>query len=297
MHDDPEVRDDVLVPTRRQPPTVRMRRLAAELRRLRDAAGLSQEDVTNQTGVNVATLYRIETGRTKPQLRTLNALLDTYGVTGPSRDALTLLQRDAGKRGWLNTADSGLPEQYTAYINFEAEAREILNFEATFIPGLLQTPDYARQVIAGVLPAATDDDIQRRVDARLKRQELLGTPDAPQLWAVIDEAALHRRVGGTAVMRDQLRHLATQARNPHITIQVIPFKAGAHPGMPGSFIILRFGMIAPDIVYIDSMGGDLFLEEEAELIRHNMVFEHLRAVALSPSDTVTLLTSLGEDHD
>ncbi|MEV4288870.1 helix-turn-helix transcriptional regulator [Nonomuraea bangladeshensis] len=274
-----------------------MRRLAAELRRLREAAGLSQEDVANQTGVNVATLYRIETGRAKPQPRTLNALLDTYGVTGPDREALILLQKDAGKRGWLDTSDSGLTEQYTAYINFEAEAREILNFETTFIPGLLQTPDYAREVIAGVLPTATEDDIQRRVDARLKRQELLSARDAPQLWAVIDEAALHRRVGGALVMRDQLRHLVAQARNPHITIQVIPFKAGAHPGMPGSFIILRFGKIAPDIVYIDSMGGDLFLEEEAELTRHNMVFEHLRAIALSPSDAVTLLTSLSEDQD
>lgn len=297
MRGDPHMRDDVHVPTRRQPPTVRMRRLAVELRRLRDLAGLSQEDVTGQTGVNVATLYRIETGRTKPQLRTLNALLDAYGVTGSNREALILLQKDAGKRGWLNTSDSGLPEQYTAYINFEAEAREILNYETIFIPGLLQTADYAREVIAGVLPTATGDDIQRRVDARLKRQELLTAPDSPQLWAVIDEAALHRRVGNSSIMRDQLLHLATQARTPHVTIQVVPFKAGAHPGMPGSFIILRFGPIAPDIVYIDSMGGDLFLEEEAELIRHNMVFEHLRAIALSPSDTAALLTSLAEDHD
>ncbi|TMR99778.1 helix-turn-helix domain-containing protein [Nonomuraea basaltis] len=274
-----------------------MRRLAAELRRLREAAGLSQEDVTAQTGVNVATLYRIETGRTKPQLRTLQALLTAYGVTGADRDALVLLQKDAGKRGWLHTSDSDLTEQYTAYINFEAEAREILNFETIFVPGLLQTPDYAREVISGVLPTATEEQVQRRVDARLNRQLLLTVPDSPHLWAVIDEAALHRRVGGPSVMRDQLRHLATQARNPQITIQVVPFKAGAHPGMPGSFIILRFGAIGPDIVYIDSMGGDLFLEEEAELIRHNMVFEHLRAVALSPSDTAALLTSLSEDLD
>ncbi|MFI6736314.1 helix-turn-helix domain-containing protein [Nonomuraea sp. NPDC050451] len=297
MQDEPYMRDDVQVPHRRQPPTVRMRRLAAELRRLRETAGLSQEDVTAQTGVNVATLYRIETGRTKPQPRTLHALLTAYGVTDRDRDALVHLQKDAGKRGWLHPSDSGLPEQYTAYINFEAEAREILNFETIFVPGLLQTAHYAREVISGVLPTATDDQVQRRVDARLKRQLLLTAPDSPRLWAVIDEAALHRRVGGPTVMRDQLRHLAAQARNPQITIQVVPFKAGAHPGMPGSFIILRFGVIAPDIVYIDSMGGDLFLEEEAELIRHNMVFEHLRAVALSPSDTATLLKALSEDQD
>ncbi|MEW1846601.1 helix-turn-helix transcriptional regulator [Nonomuraea angiospora] len=297
MQDEPRMRDDVSVPIKRQPPTVRMRQLAAVLRHLREGAGLSQEDVAKDTKVNVATLYRIETGRTKPQPRTLATLLDAYGVTGSKREELILLLKDAGKRGWLNPSDSGLPEQYTAYINFEAEAREILNFETIFIPGLLQTPDYARAVIAGVLPTATEEEVQRRVDARLNRQQLLIGPDGPRLWVVIDESALRRLVGGSAVMRDQLRHLADQARVPHITIQVVPFKAGAHPGMPGSFVILRFGPIAPDIVYIDSMGGDLFLEEEAELIRHNMVFEHLRADALSPSDTAALLTSLSEDPD
>ncbi|MGP3920971.1 helix-turn-helix domain-containing protein [Nonomuraea sp. 10N515B] len=296
MQDVLGMRDDAFVPTRRQPPTVRMRRLAAELLRLRRAAGLSQEDVAERTDVNVATLYRIETGKTKPQLRTLNALLDAYGVPRPDRDELTALQKDAGKRGLLNVPDSDLPEQYTIYINFEAEAREILNFETIFIPGLLQTSDYARAVISGVLQTATDDDVQLRVDARMQRQHLLTKEDGPRLWAVIDEAALHRLVGGPSVMQAQLCHLADQARNPRITIQVVPFSAGAHPGMPGSFIILRFDPIDPDIVYIDSMGGDLFLEQEAELIRHSMAFEHLRAVALSPADTAALLRSLCEDH-
>jgi transcriptional regulator with XRE-family HTH domain len=297
MQDDPQMRDDVLVPTRRQPPTVRMRRLAAELLRLRRAAGLSQEEVAAQTDINVATLYRLETGRAKPQLRTLNALLDAYGVSGSRRAALASLQKEAGKRGWLHTYDSELPELYTAYISFEQEARQILNYESLFIPGLLQTEDYARAVISGVLPSANEEEVERRVVARMQRQSLLTAKDSPQLWAVIDEAALHRLVGGPAAMRKQVFHLAEQARNSRITIQVVPFAAGAHPGMPGSFIILRFSQIDPDIVYIDSMAGDLFLEEEPELIRHNMVFEHLRAVALSPSDTAALLASLCEDQE
>jgi transcriptional regulator with XRE-family HTH domain len=276
------MRDDVHVPQRRQPPTIRMRQLAYELRRLRERAGLSQEDVSTETHVNVASIYRIETGQTRPQLRTLHTLLTAYGADETQRAEILALHKGAAKRGTLLAPDSSLREQYTSYINFEAEALEILNYETILVPGLL--------------PGATEDDRQARVDARLQRQQLLTSSDSPQLWVVIDEAALHRSVGGPAVMREQLLHLAKQARNPRITLQVIRFQSGAHPGMPGSFVILRFGPIAADIVYIDSMGGDLFLEEEAELTRHNMVFEHLRAVALSPSDTTALLTSLSDSH-
>ncbi|MEU8394922.1 helix-turn-helix transcriptional regulator [Nonomuraea sp. NPDC048892] len=291
------MRHDEQVPPRRQPPSARLRTLAAALRRYRANAGLSQEDVAAETSVNVTTLYRIETGRTKPQARTLKALLAAYQVPPTERATLLDLLKHASKKSWLNT-DTDLPEQYTAYINFEEEAREILNAETIFVPGLLQTRDYATAVITGVLPFATAEEVQERVDARMTRQRLLAaspSSSSPHFWAVIDEAALHRRVGGTAVMRDQLRHLADQARQPNITLQVVPFDAGAHPGMPGSFVILRFGALAPDIVYIDSMGGDLFLEEEEELARHNMVFEHLRAVALAPQETITLLTTLSED--
>ncbi|MEU1393736.1 MULTISPECIES: helix-turn-helix transcriptional regulator [unclassified Nonomuraea] len=292
------MRDDDEVPTRRQgPPTIRMRRLAAQLRRLRQAAGLSQEEAAQLTAVNVATLYRLETGRAKPQPRTLIALCDAYGVSSAERETLRALARDAGKKGLLHD-DSELPEQYMTYINFEAEAVQILNFENAFIPGLLQTSAYAQAVIRGVLPDSSDEEVQTRVEARLKRQALLSSPDRPHFWSVIDEAALHRAVGGPQVMREQLLHLAEQSQRPGIALQVIPFKAGAHPAMPGPFVILRFGPNDPDIVYIDSSAGDLLLEDEAELTRHTMVFEHCRAVALSPDDTTALLTSLAHrEHD
>ncbi|WP_343949443.1 helix-turn-helix transcriptional regulator [Nonomuraea longicatena] len=284
--------------TKRPTPTLRMRRLAAELLRLRREAGLSQEEVAARTDINVATLYRIESAKAKPQLRTLNTLLDTYEVEAGRRADLVALQKEAGKRGWLHAYDSELPGQLTAFIGFEQEAREILNYESLFVPGMLQTEDYARAVIAGVLPGATGGEVETRVAARMRRQDLLTTPDRPKLWAVIDEAALHRLVGGPSVRRAQLAHLRDCADSPHVTVQVVPFSAGAHPGMPGSFIILRFGPQDPDVVYIDSMAGDLFLEEETDLIRHNMMFEHLRAVALSPSDTLALLASLiNEDHE
>jgi transcriptional regulator with XRE-family HTH domain len=275
-----------------------MRRLAAELLRLRRAAGLSQEDVAERTDISVVTLYRIESAKTKPQRRTLTTLLDVYGVEGSRRSDLVALQKEAGKRGWLHAYSPDLPEPYSTYIGFEQEARQILSYESLFIPGILQTEDYARAVIPGGWPGATTNEVETHVAARMRRQDLLTTPDRPNLWAIIDEAALHRLVGGPNVMQAQLAHLIDCAHSPHTTIQVIPFSAGAHSGMRGSFIILRFGPQDPDVVYIDSMAGDLFLDEEADLITYNMTFEHLRAVALSPSDTLTLLAALiNEDHE
>ncbi|MEU8204102.1 helix-turn-helix transcriptional regulator [Streptosporangium sp. NPDC049046] len=281
---------------KRQPPTVRLRRLAAELRRLREEAGLTQAEVTEKTDLNLATLYRIETAKTKPQLRTLNALLDLYNATGSRRADLVALQKEAKQRGWLHSFEASLPDQYTALIGLEAEAEQAINYESLFIPGLLQTEDYIRAMIRGVRPAATDEEIENRVSARLQRQALL-EGDAPlHLWAILDEAALLRQVGGVSVMRAQLKHLAQQARRPHITVQVIPFSAGAHPGMPGSFIALKFAEDDFDVVYIDSMAGDLFLEKESDIEMYNHMCQHLRAIALSPADTAALLASLSEDH-
>ncbi len=282
--------------SKRQPPTVRLRRLASELRRLRQAAGLSQEDVAEKTKVNIVTLYRIETAQAKPQLRTLIALLDIYGVTGDTHADLLSLQKEAKQRGWLNDLEANLLGQYSAYIGLESEARQAINYESLFVPGLLQTEDYARAVIRGVRPTAPDDENENRVTARMQRQLLLEGDKPLRLWAILDQAALCREVGSDAVMRDQLTHLIQQAQRPHITVQIIPFSAGAHPGMPGSFIVLKFGPDDPDVIHIDSMAGDLFLEKETDIRRYNQMCEHLRAIALSPADTVALLTSLHRDH-
>ncbi|MFF5210857.1 helix-turn-helix domain-containing protein [Streptosporangium sp. NPDC000396] len=282
--------------SRRQPPTVRLRRLAAELRHLRQDAGLSQDDVAEKTGVNIVTLYRIETAKTKPQLRTLIALLDAYGVTGSRRADLMALQKEAKQRGWLQSFDANLPDQYTALISLEAEAQQAINYESLFIPGLLQTEDYARAVIRGVLPTAAEAEVENFVTARMQRQALLENETPLRLWAIMDQAALCRTVGSDAVMRDQLSHLIQQAQRPHITVQVIPFSAGAHPGMPGSFIVLKFPADDPDVIYIDSMAGDLFIEKETDIQRYNDICEHLRAIALSPTDTTALIASLREDH-
>lgn len=278
-------------------PTVRLRRLASELRQLRKAADLTREAISERTGINEATLYRIETARTRPQGRTLTSLLDVYEVTDPKRTELMTLLKQSAHRGWLHTFSSDLPERYASYIEFEAEAREVLNYECLFIPGLLQTERYARAAIGGALPECTRDEIESRVDARIRRQAAL-TKDQPlKLWAIVDEAAIRRVVGGREVMAEQLDHLAAITELPTVHLQVIPFDAGAHPGMPGSFVVMNFAeAIGPAIVYIDSQAGDLFLEEEADIARYNLVFTHLRAGALSPSASAELIAAAAQDQ-
>lgn len=276
---------------RRQPPTVRLRRLAAELRRLRTEADLTREEVSEQTSINPATLYRIETARVRPQRRTLMAMLDTYGITDEDqRSELIALSQQATQLGWLQTYESELPELYTTYISFEAEARSVHNYESLFVPGLLQTEDYARAVIRGVLPFASDAEVQTRVEARLQRQESLHKSDPLRVWAIIDEAVLHRLAGGPQVMVDQFDALVKASSQPNITLQVIPFTSGAHAGMPGSFVVMDFPDPAdPALVYIDSMAGDLFLEREADVRRYATTFEHLRATALDPTSSIKLI--------
>src|SRR5271165_2048290 len=186
-----------IVPTKRaKPPTVRLRRLAAELRRLRSAAQLSRENVEEQTGINEGTLYRLETARARPQRRTLMTLLDLYGADDPLRSDLLAIAQGADNQGWLRPYHSELPEEYAAYISFEAEARAVRNYESLFIPGLLQTEGYARAVITGTLPMASETEVEQRVQARMERQELLRGDNPLELWAILDEAAIRRMVGG-----------------------------------------------------------------------------------------------------
>jgi transcriptional regulator with XRE-family HTH domain len=269
--------------------------LAAELRRLRADAGLSREQVEEQTGVNEGTLYRIETARARPQRRTLIALLDLYSVGDPMRTDLIELSRSADGQGWSRPYQWQLPGEYAVYISFEAEARAEHNYESLFIPGLLQTPEYSRAMSQGVLPAATEPEIDERVQARIERQKLLDGSEPLQLWAVVDEAAVRRVVGGRKVMAAQLDHVLAMMKRPNVTVQVIPFDAGAHPGMPGSFIFLEFRDEGdPELVYVDAQAGDMFLESEGDLRRYRTMFDHLRASALSPARSADLITSVKE---
>jgi transcriptional regulator with XRE-family HTH domain len=284
------------MPARRPTPTLRLRRLAAELRRLRTAAGLTREEVTERTGINEATLYRIETAKARPQTRTLTALLELYRVVEADRAELLALSRQSAEQSWLQSFPTELPEPYPTYISFEGEARSLLNYECLFIPGLLQTEQYARAALQRGMPTGTKDEIQRLVEARMARQAVL-TRDPPlRLWAIVDEAALHRPVGGREVMGVQLERLAEAAELPQVTLQAIPYEIGGHPGMAGSFVILQFGeAAASDVVYIESQAGDLFLESETDLSRFSAIFEHLRALALPPEASVSLISRIVQE--
>jgi transcriptional regulator with XRE-family HTH domain len=260
---------------------------------LRALSGLTRETVVERTGINAATLYRIEHGRVRPQTRTLRTLLDLYGVDQDQQAELVSLLRDARQRGWLHAYQSELPEHYTTYIGFEGEAHSVWNYESLFVPGLLQTEDYARAVIRGGLPHASRDEVERRVEVRMERQAVLRNDNPLNLWSIVDEAALRRQVGGAAVMQAQLRYLMEVSELPHVTLQVIPFDVGAHAGMPGSFVFMQFAEATiPDVIYIDSMAGELFLEEEGDVRRYRLIFEHLRAVAASPDASRSLIAPL-----
>lgn len=280
---------------RRSAPSVRLRRLAAHLRELRETAGLTQEEVSERTGKDRSTLYRLETAQQRPQRSTLIQLLDLYGVQEPRRSELLEVLREVGQRGWMRPYRSELPESYSDLIGFEDEAQSISNYQSLFIPGLLQTEAYARAQLHGTWPSASDQDVENRVSARMERQAVLVKDNKPKFWAIIDEAALRRLVGGRDVMRGQIERLLEARSQPNVTIQVIPFEVGAHSGMDGSFVILDFPADDPSIVYIESAAGGLFLEEDAEIRRYILMFEHLRAAALGLDATVDLLSAIAAE--
>jgi transcriptional regulator with XRE-family HTH domain len=255
------------------------------------AAGLSQEAVAERTGFDKSSMYRIERALNKPQRRTVTTLLDLYGVTdeGQRGDLLALL-KDAGKQNWFQAYEEYLSEQYQTYIGFEGEASALSNYESLFVPGLLQTEDYARAVIRGVAPALADDEVDQRVQVRMQRQRVLNQAEPIKLWAIVDEAVTLRQVGGEAVTRAQMQHLVDVVKAPHVTLQVVPFDAGAHPGMPGSFVVMEFPDPSdPALVYTDSMAGDVFLEKDTDVQRYRSTFQQLAAQALSPAETQKIL--------
>jgi len=211
-----------------------------ELQRRREATGMSREEVARQLEWSTSTIFRIETGRSRPQPGNVRTLLELYGVTGAERDGLIQLTREARQPGWWHSFRDVLPNPYEVYIGLEAGAASIRNFEPVVVPGLLQTADYAQEIFRNGPRELEREDVERRVDVRLARQEILGREDRPRLWAVIDEAVIHRVVGSVSVMRGQLRHLVESAQKGKTTIQVVPYRAGAHAGTIGAFVILDF---------------------------------------------------------
>ncbi len=273
-----------------QNPTLRARRLALELLRRREAAGLTREEVARQLEWSTSTIFRIETGRSHPQPGNVRVLLELYGVTGPERDGLIRLSREARQPGWWHSFRDILPNPYEVYIGLEAGAASIRNFEPVVIPGLLQTEDYARQTLRNGPGELDREDVERLVQVRMERQRILGREDRPRLWAVLDEAIIRRVVGGPEVMREQLRHLIDCAEQGKTTLQVVPFGAGAHAGTTGPFVILEFPEPTdPDVVYVETLAGDIYLEAPTDVDRYTLAFARLLAAALHPDDSVRLV--------
>ena len=275
----------------RRPPSVRARQLAAELRRLRDAARLTGEEVAGQLGWSPSKVSRIETGQTSPGAADLRRMLDIYEVTGTQRDRLERLAQSSDQRGWWDAYTDTLAPEYTALIALEAESESVRWYAPMMVPGLLQTERYAREVIRSGLLIAPPGEVERRVQVKMTRQRVLTRDDPLQMAVVIDEASILRTIGGPQVMREQLGHMTAMAARPNITVQVLPLDAGAHPALNGEFTILTFpDLVAPDVVYLENMASDLYVESEAEVYRYGLAFDRLRELALSPEESAELIT-------
>jgi transcriptional regulator with XRE-family HTH domain len=274
-------------------PAVRRRQLMTELKRLREKTGMTQEDVAGQLDWHPTKIMRIETGRTAPHPNDVRVMLGLYKVDDSDTLASLLkLAKDARQRGWWYSYKDVLISRFELFLGLESEADTIRDFELTMIPGLLQTSDYARELMRGLMTFDATE-IERFVELRMARQQILARPDAPQLWAILDEAAIHRVVGGPAVMRAQLLHLADTAAGGQITVQVLPYGAGPHPGQSGPFIILGFAELTePEVVYMETVGGNLYVDKPEEVRLFTTAFDQLRAVALSPAQSAAMLHSL-----
>jgi transcriptional regulator with XRE-family HTH domain len=277
-----------LVPEVRSP-TVRRRELGALLRALRNQKGLTVEQAADQLLCSPSKVSRMETGHGIATPRDIRDLCALYGVTAEAdRDRMQQLAREGKQTGWWQDYD--LP--YSTYVGLEAEATVIGDFQSSVIPGLLQTADYARAGHEGAMPRLSPEEIERRIEAKLTRQSLLTQPDPPAFQVVLDEAVLHRAVGGSQVMDAQLERLIDAARLPHVTIQVIPFTFGAHPGVESNFNILEMPAPTPGVVFVEGLVGSVYLETAKDLSRYREVFEYLQTIALSPKDTISVIAKI-----
>jgi transcriptional regulator with XRE-family HTH domain len=269
---------------------VRERRLAAELRRLREASALTLEEAAERLGWSKTKLSRIENVLRRVDVPEVEGLLELYGVAGERYEALIKFTATAGQRDWWDTEQ--LRTDYATYIGLEAEAEALSCYSMGVIHGLLQTEEYAQHVIqAALMRIQPPSAVGRRVAVRAARQAVLTERDEPlRFWSIIDEAVLNREIGGKEVMRAQYEQLLELAELPNVTLQVMPAAVGAHPGTAGSFSILHFPeQYFPDVVYVESMTGALYIEDESHVHTHTLAFEQLQATALNPDDSAELI--------
>lgn len=282
-----------------QRPTVRRRRLRSELRQRREDAGLTQEQVAAEMEWSLSKLVRIEAGTVGISTNDLRALLGLYGLRERERvDEMLELARAARQRMWWTSYKNMVGPAYLEFIGLVAEASTIRYFHPMVVPGLLQTEDYARAIITdGATAVLEPDDIDTRVDIRMTWiTDVLGRPDPPQFVVVLDEAVIRRRVGGPQVMAGQLRHLAALAAKPYLRLGIVPFTAGAHPGLYGSFALLEFTDPADDtILYLENAPTDMILRDRpTEISRYEAAFGRLVQTALPAQETIAVLNEAAQ---
>jgi hypothetical protein len=281
-------------------PAVRRRKLGAELRTLRARTRLTSGEAAALVGWHQSKVSRIETGASGVKPADVGRLLDAYGVEDTElRELLLMLagsEDGGGRQNWWNAYRGVLPPTYRDFISLESQASGIRTLETSVVPGLLQTPEYARAVTRGAVGGLEDDKLDALVEVRLARQDVLRADPPLSLWAVLDEAVLHREVGGPEVMARQLRRLLDAARLLQVRLQVLPFAAGAHIGVTGPFVIFSFPSRSDlDVVVLDHLTSSLYLERKEDLQAYSEAFNSLRIHALSPEDTLDYIAALAGD--
>ncbi|WP_019547222.1 helix-turn-helix domain-containing protein [Streptomyces sulphureus] len=277
-------------------PTVRRRRLGQELRRLRELRGMTAEEVAERLLVSQSKISRLENGRRSISQRDVRDLCGVYEVEDRRIvDSLMQMAKESRQQGWWH-AFGDIP--YSVYIGLETDAASLRVYEPQVVPGLLQTHAYAEAVVAGALPEATPKDIQRRVEVRIRRQERIRETKHPlRLWAVLDESVLRREVGGRQVMAEQLEHLNQLTGLPHVTVQVMPFTMGAHPGVNGQYAILEFPEASDStVIYLEGVTSDLYLEKANDVQSYSVMYEHLRAQALNADQTREFVEKVAKEY-
>ncbi|MER5832225.1 helix-turn-helix transcriptional regulator [Streptomyces sp. NPDC002130] len=275
-------------------PAVRRRKLGAELRELRSWAGLTSGEAARLVGWHQSKVSRIETGTSGVKPADVRLLLDAYGVTDSQlRELLMVLagaEDSGGRHHWWHAYRGVLPPTYRDFISLESQAGAMRTLETTVVPGLLQTPEYARAVTRAAVEGLPEDRLDTLVEVRLARQDVLRADPPLRLSAVLDEAVLRREVGGPGVMARQLERLVEAARLPQVRLQVLPFAAGAHIGVTGPFVIFSFSSTSDlDVVVLDHLTSSLYLERKEDLQAYTEAFDALQIHALSPEDSLDFI--------
>jgi Domain of unknown function (DUF5753)/Helix-turn-helix domain len=271
--------------------------LGTELRRLREAAGVTPEQAGYEIRASRSKISRMETGHVGFKTRDVTDLLTVYGVADEQvRARLLAMAQQSGRPDWWAQYGDILPGWFENYLGLESVSSTIRSFEVQFVHGLFQTPDYARAVTRLGHRSAPPAEIERRVGLRLKRQDLLSRTDPPRIWSVMDEAVLRRPVGGPAVLRAQLHRLIEAAALPHVTVQVVPFASGGHAAASGSFTVLRFKEAdLPDVVYIEQLTGAVYLDQRPDVEHYLEVADQLSGEALTPAASRRFIEQVAEE--